>query len=102
MLNRAWDEFTGLFSRQIIEEDMLWRELEDRWGEYFEGGMGAAALARLIDRIDFDDEEVKLRSMIDSAGGSEATECPAQAEPAPSSASRSWPHLTAATSTVAG
>ena len=69
VLNRAWDEFTGLFSRQIIEEDMLWRELEDRWGEYFEGGMGAAALARLIDRIDFDDEEVKLRSMIDPQEG---------------------------------
>ena len=28
VLNRAWDEFTGLFARQIVEEDMLWRELE--------------------------------------------------------------------------
>ncbi len=69
VLNRAWDEFTSLFSRQIIEEDMLWRELEDRWGEYFEGGMGAAALANLIDRIDFDNEEVKLRAMIDPPEG---------------------------------
>ena len=69
VLNRAWDEFTGLFSRQIIEEDMLWRELEDRWGEYFEGGMGADALAQLIDRIDFDNEEVKLRVMIDPPEG---------------------------------
>ena len=69
VLNRAWDEFTGLFSRQIIEEDMLWRELEDRWGEYFEGGMGADALAQLIERIDFDDEEVKLRALIDPAEG---------------------------------
>ena len=69
MLNRAWDEFTSLFSRQIIEEDMLWREFEDRWGEYFEGGMGADALAKLIDRIDFDNEEVKLRVMIDPPEG---------------------------------
>ena len=69
VLNRAWDEFTSLFSRQIIEEDMLWRELEDRWGEYFEGGMGAAALANLIGRIDFDNEEVKLRAMIDPPEG---------------------------------
>ena len=69
VLNRAWDEFTSLFSRQIIEEDMLWRELEDRWGEYFEGGMGADALAKLIDRIDFDNEEVKLRVMIDPPEG---------------------------------
>ncbi|HAQ24145.1 MAG TPA: DNA-directed RNA polymerase subunit beta', partial [Acidimicrobiaceae bacterium] len=69
VLNRAWDEFTGLFSRQIIEEDMLWRELEDRWGEYFEGGMGAEALTRLIELIDFDDEEVKLRGQIDPPEG---------------------------------
>ena len=69
VLNRAWEEFTSLFARQIIEEDMLWRELEDRWGEYFEGGMGAAALANLIDRIDFDNEEVKLRAMIDPPEG---------------------------------
>ncbi|MED6327596.1 MAG: DNA-directed RNA polymerase subunit beta', partial [Actinomycetota bacterium] len=64
VLNRAWDEFTGLFARQIVEEEMLWRELEDRWGEYFEGGMGAEALARLIEIIDFDEEEVKLRAQI--------------------------------------
>ncbi len=69
VLNRAWDEFTGLFARQIIEEDMLWRELEDRWGEYFEGGMGADALAQMIDKIDFDDEEVKLRVQIDPPEG---------------------------------
>ena len=69
VLNRAWDEFTSLFARQIIEEDMLWRELEDRWGEYFEGGMGADALAQLIERIDFDDEEVKLRVLIDPPEG---------------------------------
>ncbi|HIM84890.1 MAG TPA: DNA-directed RNA polymerase subunit beta', partial [Acidimicrobiia bacterium] len=69
VLNRAWDEFTGLFSRQIIDDDLLWRELADRWGDYFEGGMGADALAQLIDRIDFDDEEVKLRAMIDPPEG---------------------------------
>ncbi|MBT3248478.1 MAG: DNA-directed RNA polymerase subunit beta' [Actinobacteria bacterium] len=69
VLNRAWDEFTGLFSRQIIEDEPLWRELVDRWGDYFEGGMGADALAQLIDRIDFDEEEVKLRAMIDPPEG---------------------------------
>ena len=69
VLNRAWDEFTGLFARQIIEEDMLWRELEVRWGEYFEGGMGADALAQLIERSDFDEDEVKLRALSDPPEG---------------------------------
>ena len=69
VLDRAWEEFKSLFSRQIIEDEMLWRELEDRWGDYFDGGMGADALAQLIDRIDFDKEEITLRSMIDPPEG---------------------------------
>ena len=40
---------------------MLWREMRDKYGEYFEGGTGAEAIKPLIDRIDFDEEEIKLR-----------------------------------------
>jgi len=69
VLQRAFDEFKDLFARKIIEDEMLWRELEDRYGDYFEGGMGAQALASLIERIDFDEEEVKLRAAIDPQEG---------------------------------
>ncbi|HJM31638.1 MAG TPA: DNA-directed RNA polymerase subunit beta', partial [Acidimicrobiales bacterium] len=69
LLSRAWDEFSSIFSRQIIDDERLWREMVDRWGEYFDGGMGADAIARLIELIDFDNEEVKLRSMIDPPEG---------------------------------
>ena len=47
---RAFDEFKSLFARKIIEDEMLWRELEDRYGEYFEGGMGAEATLYLTER----------------------------------------------------
>ncbi|MCP5028584.1 MAG: DNA-directed RNA polymerase subunit beta' [Actinomycetia bacterium] len=69
MCNRAFDEFKSMFGRQIIEDEMLWRELEDRFGEYFEGGMGADAIATLVERLDFDEEEVKLRAQIDPEEG---------------------------------
>ena len=65
LAKRAFDEIRDLHSRKIIEDELLWRELRDRYGEYFEGGMGAEAIANLIDRIDFDDEERKLREAID-------------------------------------
>ena len=65
MLDRAFDEFQSLFPRKIIEDEMLWREMADRWSDYFEGGMGADAIAQLVERIDFDTEEVKLREMVD-------------------------------------
>ena len=48
---------------------MLWRELQDRWGDYFDGGMGADAIARLVEHLDFDDEEAKLREQIDPPEG---------------------------------
>ena len=69
VLTRSFDEFKGLFARQIIEDEMLWREMHIRYADYFEGGMGASALASLITRIDFDDEEVKLRAQIDPPEG---------------------------------
>ena len=69
VLVRAFDEFKDLFARKIIEDEMLWRELTDRYGEYFEGGMGADAIARLVERIDLDEEEVKLRAAIDPQEG---------------------------------
>ena len=68
-LERAWDEFKSMFARQIIDDEQLWREMYDRWSEYFEGGMGADAIAQLIDRIDFDEEEVLLRAAIDPEEG---------------------------------
>ncbi len=69
LVQRAFDEFKGLHGRKIIEDEMLWRELKDRYSAFFEGGMGAEVLARLIERIDFDEEEVKLRAAIDPQDG---------------------------------
>ncbi|MCY4175552.1 MAG: DNA-directed RNA polymerase subunit beta' [Acidimicrobiaceae bacterium] len=68
-VERAWEVFSGLFSRQIIEDEDLWRELSDRWEDYFEGGQGAAAIARLIASLDFDAEEKELREQINPADG---------------------------------
>ncbi|NNE75178.1 MAG: DNA-directed RNA polymerase subunit beta' [Acidimicrobiales bacterium] len=69
VVERAFEEFKDLFGRKIIEDDQLYREMVIRYGDYFEGGMGADAIARLIDLLDFDDEEVKLRAQIDPEEG---------------------------------
>ena len=53
----------------------------DRYGDYFEGGTGADAIKSLIDRIDFDEEEQKLREAIDPGdSGRKPLSRPAQAE----------------------
>jgi DNA-directed RNA polymerase subunit beta' len=69
LARRAFDEISGLHGRKIIEDELLWRELHSRYGDYFEGGMGAEAIARLIDRLDLDEEELKLRENIEPTDG---------------------------------
>jgi DNA-directed RNA polymerase subunit beta' len=69
LVRRTFDEFRSLHSRKIIEDELLWRELKDRYGDYFRGGMGAEAIASLISEIDFDEEEIKLREAIDPTDG---------------------------------
>ena len=65
LVKRTFDEFKDLHSRKIIDDEILWRELRDKYGDYFEGGTGADAIKQLIDRIDFDEEEIKLRGAIE-------------------------------------
>src|SRR5579862_6426673 len=69
LVRRSFDEFRNLHSRKIIEDELLWRELKDRYGDFFRGGMGAEAIASLIGEINFDEEEIKLRDAIDAADG---------------------------------
>jgi DNA-directed RNA polymerase subunit beta' len=69
LTKRTFDEFRNLHARKIIEDETLWRELRDRYSDYFRGGMGAEAIASLINEIDFDEEEIKLRDAIDPTDG---------------------------------
>jgi len=64
LIERAWETFGQLHPRMIIEDENLWRALEDRYSDYFKGGTGADAIKALIDTIDFDKEEVELRDAI--------------------------------------
>ncbi|MDA8300097.1 MAG: DNA-directed RNA polymerase subunit beta' [Actinomycetota bacterium] len=69
LAKRSFDEFRDLHSRKIIEDELLWRELRERYGDYFRGGMGAEAIAQLIEELDLDEEEAKLREVIEPDDG---------------------------------
>ena len=68
-IENAFDVFQKLYPRQIIEDEELWNELKFRYEDYFDGGMGADAIARLIDESDFDSQEEELRRMVSPAEG---------------------------------
>ena len=68
-IQNAFDAFKSLHPRQIVEDEELWSELAYRYQDYFEGGMGADAIARLIDESDFDAQEEELRLMVSPPEG---------------------------------
>src|SRR5689334_18575849 len=68
-LKTVWDTFKGLAPKQLIDDERVWRELLDRYHEYFEGGMGAEAIKGLISRLDMINEEASLKETIATAKG---------------------------------
>ena len=63
------DAFRDLAPKQIIDDEILWRELKDRFGDYFRGGMGAEAIKDLLAGLDLDGEAEFLREQIRTAKG---------------------------------
>ncbi|HYU04332.1 MAG TPA: DNA-directed RNA polymerase subunit beta', partial [Jatrophihabitantaceae bacterium] len=68
-LDEVMDTFRKLDVKQLISDEMLYRELRDRFGEYFEGGMGAESLQVLLQNFDLDAEADSLRETIRSGKG---------------------------------
>ena len=65
--------FKGLKVRQLIESEFVWRDLRDRYEDYFTGGMGAEAIRSLLSAIDLDTVEEELREEIVSSKGQKRT-----------------------------
>ncbi len=68
-LKEVWDLFRSLSPRQLVEDGPVWRELKDRYSDYFTGGMGAEAVKEFIDNMDLDAEEDELKEIIISGKG---------------------------------
>ncbi|HVM39228.1 MAG TPA: DNA-directed RNA polymerase subunit beta' [Acidimicrobiia bacterium] len=68
-LKNVLDTFRSLSPKQLVEDERVWRDLQDRYGEYFDGGMGAEAVKTLIANVDLDAEEESLREVIATAKG---------------------------------
>src|SRR5690348_9146568 len=68
-LDEVLDTFRKLDKKQLITDELLYRELRDRFGEYFTGAMGAEAIKALIENLDLDNEADELREIIRSGKG---------------------------------
>jgi DNA-directed RNA polymerase subunit beta' len=68
-LDEVMDTFRKLEPRQLVVDELLYRELRDRFGEYFTGGMGAEAIKSLLENLNLDNEAESLRETIRSGKG---------------------------------
>jgi DNA-directed RNA polymerase subunit beta' len=68
-LEEIWTTFTKLAPKQLIVDELLYREIVDRYGEYFQGAMGAESIKKLIENFDIDAEAENLREVIRSGKG---------------------------------
>src|SRR5690606_7578203 len=60
-LENVWDRFKNLKVADLEGDEMLYRQLQDRFGNYFEGSMGAAAIQRRLQDFDLVQESADLR-----------------------------------------
>jgi len=69
LVQETLDKFRDLAPKEIVDDEVLWRELKDRYGDYFSGGMGAEAIKDLLSSLDLVGEEEWLRDQIKTAKG---------------------------------
>ena len=68
-LDKVLKTFTKLQPKQLIQEELVYRDMRDRFGEHFTGGMGAEAVRDLLDNLDLEAESAELRvSIVESKG----------------------------------
>ncbi len=66
VIEEAFSTLKTLKPKTLIENDTLWREMIDKYDEYFTGGMGAEAVRELVQLVDLKAEMEKLESDLES------------------------------------
>ena len=72
-LTAVWDRFKNLKVADLEGDEMLYRELNARYGNYFKGAMGAAAIQKRLELFDLEGEATSLRETIATGKGQRKT-----------------------------
>ncbi len=72
-LDRVFDRFKNLKVQDLEGDEILYREMRDRYGLYFSGGMGAAAIQKRLETFDLEAEAEKLKEVIATGKGQRKT-----------------------------
>ena len=68
-VDAVFDKFKKLKPGDMVDDVDLWREMQDRYGDYFEGCMGAEAIKKRLQDFDLEAASKQLREEIDTGTG---------------------------------
>ena len=72
-LDAVWARFKNLKVQDLEGDESLYRELTDRFGVYFKGSMGAAAIKRRLETFDLQAEYTMLTELAQTGKGQKKT-----------------------------
>jgi DNA-directed RNA polymerase subunit beta' len=72
-LEAVWTRFKGLKVQDLEGDEILYREMKNRFGKYFEGYMGAEAIKKRLATFDLEAESDNLREIIQTGKGQRKT-----------------------------
>ena len=72
-LDAVWSRFKSLKVQDLEGDEVLYREMKNRFGKYFEGSMGAEAIKRRLETFDLAAEADSLRQTIHTGKGQRKT-----------------------------
>ena len=72
-LDEVWTRFKNLKVQDLEGDEILYRAMKERFGKYFEGAMGAAAIQRRLETFDLKAEADNLRETIKTGKGQRKT-----------------------------
>ncbi|MFN2537878.1 MAG: DNA-directed RNA polymerase subunit beta', partial [Mycobacteriales bacterium] len=68
-LDEVWNTFKTLKVQDLMGDELLYREMKNWFGKYFEGYMGATAIQKRLETFDIEAEVEALRDVIDNGKG---------------------------------
>jgi DNA-directed RNA polymerase subunit beta' len=68
-IDEVWNRFRNLKVQDLEGDELLYREMRDRFGRYFRGGMGAQAIQERVGSFDLEAEAANLREIIRTGKG---------------------------------
>ena len=72
-LDRIFDRFRTLKVQDLEGDEMLFREMRDRYGRWFDGGMGAEAIQKRLETFDLQAEAASLKEIVATGKGQKKT-----------------------------